>query len=43
MNRNFLYKNFLGNRHFLILAFVFSALYAEQKKPAILTIDHLVS
>ena len=33
----------MGNRHFLILAFVFSVLYAEQKKPEILTIDQLVS
>ena len=44
MNRNFLYKNFFwAIAIFLILAFVFSALYAEQKKPAVLTIDHLVS
>ncbi|MEK7568274.1 MAG: cell division protein FtsH, partial [Patescibacteria group bacterium] len=44
MNRNFLYKNiFWAIATFLILAFVFSALYAEQKKPEILTIDQLVS
>ena len=44
MNRNFLYKNiFWAIATFLILAFVFSVLYAEQKKPEILTIDQLVS